>query len=193
VRACLCAVLLMLAAAPPALAANPIQVENAHAGDSYWTAALQDPVPGRPPVEGYAGAASVRPGASITFDVSAVPGTRYRVEISRLGWYGGAGGRRITCLVGTTLDPSCAKDEPSTLQPSALSPDPATGEIDAGWATTDTLTVPDGWTSGYYLAVFRLTSGPSAGTTGFTPFIVQAPAMDHSAVLVQVPSNTWQA
>lgn len=192
-RACLSAILLMLAAAPAALAANPIQAENANAGDSYWTAALQDPVPGKPPIEGYGGATSVRPGASITFHVSTNSVARYRVEISRLGWYGGAGGRRMSCLVGSTLDPYCSKDEWGIQQPSAPSPDPATAAIDAGWATTDTLTVPDGWTSGYYLAVFRLTSGPSAGTTGFTPFIVQAPAIDHSAVLVQVPSNTWQA
>ena len=53
--------------------------------------------------------------------------------------------------------------------------------------------MPPGWTSGYYLAVFRLTSGPAAGQTGFTPFIVQAPVGDRSAILVQVPTNTWQA
>ncbi|MBV9197684.1 MAG: hypothetical protein JO168_26410 [Solirubrobacterales bacterium] len=136
---------------------------------------------------------SVRPGGTITFHVNTNPVARYRIEISRLGWYGGAGGRRITCLVGSTLDPGCGADEPGMAQPIAPAPDPQTGETSAGWSTTNTLTVPPDWTSGYYLAVFRLTSGPTAGQTGFVPFIVQAPLGDHATILVQVPTNTWQA
>ncbi len=184
---------LALVWAPPALASNPVQAENALQGDSYWTAATQDGLTPNPPIDGYASATSVRPGETIGFHVTAVPGSRYRIEIDRLGWYGGLGGRRITCLVGAVLDPMCSHNESGVQQPPAPSPDPVTGEVDAGWSTTDTLAVPAGWTSGYYLAVFRLTAGPSAGQTAFTPFIVQAPAGDHSTILVQVPTNTWQA
>jgi hypothetical protein len=182
----------LLAAAPSALAANPIQAENANPGDSYWTAALSDPS-SSPAIEGYASATSVLPGGSISFHVSTSSANRYRIEISRLGWYGGLGGRRLGCLVGSTLDSGCTSDETGTPQPAAPAPDPGTGEIDAGWSTSDTLTVPADWTTGYYLAVFRITSGPSAGKTGFTPFIVQAAVGDRAAILVQVPSNTWQA
>ena len=159
----LCLGLLGLAAPRAALAANPIQVENALPGDSYWTAATQDPVSANPAIDGYAGATSVRPGGTITFQVSTNPVARYRIEVSRLGWYAGSGGRRIACLVGSQLDPACSLSHLGVQQPSAPAPDPNTGEIRAGWSTTDTLTVPSGWTSGYYLAVFRLTSGPSAG------------------------------
>jgi PKD domain len=183
----------MLVAARPALAVNPVQAENGRSGDSYWQAALQEPVAGNASIQGYADATGVLPGGTIHFAVSTNPAARYRVEISRLGWYGGSGGRRITCLEGTTLDPTCTEDEFGTKQPSPPSPDPATGEVQAGWATTDTLTVPSDWTSGYYLAVFRLTSGPDAGQTGFTPFIVESPPGNHSAILVQVPTNTWEA
>jgi PKD domain len=189
----------MFAAASPALALNAVQVENAKPGDSYWRAALQDPVGGQAPIEGYANATSVRPGGTITFDVSTSPAADYRIEISRLGWYGGKGGRRITCLEGMStpsqpsLDPACANEKQGIQQPQAPAPDPVTGQIQAGWSPTDSLTVPSDWTSGYYLAVFRLTSGPSMGETGFAPFIVQAPAGDHSAILVQVPTNTWLA
>ncbi|HEY2440476.1 MAG TPA: N,N-dimethylformamidase beta subunit family domain-containing protein, partial [Solirubrobacteraceae bacterium] len=196
---CLGAGLLMFAAASPALALNAVQVENAKPGDSYWRAALQGPVGGQAPIEGYANATSVRPGGTITFDVSTRPAANYRIEISRLGWYGGRGGRRITCLEGmnipphSSLDPTCTNYEPGIQQPAAPAPDPVTGQIQAGWSPTDSLTVPSDWTSGYYLAVFHLTSGPSAGETGFTPFIVQAPAGDHSAILVQVPTNAWLA
>jgi N,N-dimethylformamidase beta subunit-like, C-terminal/PKD domain len=180
-------------AASPAPAANPVQVENALPGDSDWQAALQDPNGANPAIQGYADATGVLPGGTISFAVSAGPGDRYRVEISRLGWYGGSGGRRITCLEGQTLDPDCDADEPATAQPAAPAPDAVTGEVQAGWSMTDTLTVPADWTSGYYLAVFRVTAGPDTGKTGFTPFIVKAPPGDHSAILVQVPTNTWEA
>jgi hypothetical protein len=186
-------ILVALIAAPAAHAANPIQTENAQPGDSYWTAATHDSVGPNPPIEGYANATSVRPGGTLELQVSARPAARYRIEISRLGWYGGTGGRRITCLVGSKLDPTCSRDRLGLGQPSASAPDPVTGEIRAGWSTTDTLNVPTSWTTGYYLAVFRLTSGPSTGQSGFTPFIVQAPVGDRAAILVQVPANTWQA
>ena len=58
---------------------------------------------------------------------------------------------------------------------------------------TDRLVVPRSWVTGYYLAIFRLTSGPQAGDTGFAPFIVQATVGDRSQILVVVPTNTWQA
>jgi hypothetical protein len=115
------------------------------------------------------------------------------VEIVRLGWYGGSGGRRLTCLVGSSLDPSCAKDEPGEKQPAPPAPSPATGEVDAGWRVTDRLQIPTDWISGYYLAILKVTAGADAGQTGFVPFIVQAPPGDRSTILVQVPTNTWQA
>ncbi len=180
-----------VAAPTAAVAANPVQIENAKPGDSYWTAATQDPSSSG--IQGYASPTSVQPGQSIGFHVSTSPAARYRIEIDRLGWYRGSGGRRVTCLVGSGLDPTCTADRSGVQQPAAPAPDPVTGELDAGWSQTDTLAVPANWTSGYYLAVFRLTSGPSAGQTGFTPFIVQAPVGDHAAILVQVPTNTWQA
>ena len=185
--------MLMAIAARPALADNPIQTENALPGDSHWMAALQDPPSGTVHIEGYADATSVRPGGTISFQVSTNPVARYRIEISRLGWYGGAGGRRIVCLVGSILDPSCSTDHLGVQQNADPAPDPVTGEIRADWSTTDELDVPTNWTSGYYVAVFVLTSGPAAGQTGFTPFIVQAPVGNHSAILVQVPTNTWEA
>jgi hypothetical protein len=184
----------LLAAAACAHAANPIQVENSKPGDSAWEGAVTAHVNFlHPPIDGYASASSVRSGGTIDFSVNVPEPARYRVEISRLGWYGGMGGRRVTCLVGSVLDPTCARDEPGVQQPAVPPPDPATGEVAAGWSVTDHLQVPEDWVSGYYVAVFRLTTGRLAGETGFAPFIVQAPVADHSQILVQVPSNTWEA
>ncbi|MGB0093694.1 MAG: hypothetical protein WBP81_14335 [Solirubrobacteraceae bacterium] len=91
-----------LAVSPVAVAANPVQIENAKPGDSYWMPATQDPASSA--IEGYTTATSVRPGDSIGFHVSTSPAARYRIEIDRLGWYDGSGGRRVTCLVRAQLD-----------------------------------------------------------------------------------------
>jgi hypothetical protein len=180
--------------APPARAANPITVENGHPGDYTWRAALTaDNNFLHPAIEGYAGATSVRPGQSIAFHVSMLQPGRYHVEIVRLGWYGGIGGRRIACLTGSTIDWSCSKDEPGISQPAPGPPARNTRLLAANWSVTDQLRVPGDWVSGYYLALFRITAGDSRGTVGFTPFIVQAPAGDRSSVLVIVPTNTWEA
>jgi 6-phosphogluconolactonase (cycloisomerase 2 family) len=177
-----------------ALAANPIVVENAKPGDEAWRAAVTAHVNfDHPAVDGYANATSVRPGATIDFSVNIAHPGRYRVEIVRLGWYRGMGGRRLTCLTGSSLDPSCTADEPGVEQPAPPSPSAGTGEVDAGWSVTDRLRLPRSWVTGYYLAIFQVTAGPDAGQTGFTPFIVQAPVGDRSQILVQVPTNTWEA
>lgn len=181
-------------AASAATPANPIQIENSHPGDSSWQGAVTAHVNFlHPPIDGYAGATSVRPGGTIAFYVNVPSPERYRVEISRLGWYGGAGGRRLTCLVGAELDSTCSRDEQGAKQAAVPAPAPGTGEVNAGWRVTDQLQVPANWVTGYYVAIFKITSGSNAGQTGFAPFIVQAPVGDHSRILVEVPSNTWQA
>jgi hypothetical protein len=180
--------------APEAVAANPIVAENQRPGDLTWQTALSaDNNFLHPAIEGYSGATSVRPGGVIDFHVNVREPGHYRIEIVRLGWYGGAGGRRVTCLTGSALDPACTSDEPGIQQNPAPSPDPSTGEVAAGWTVTDRLQVPGDWVSGYYLALLVLTKGSEAGQTAFVPFIVQAPAGDQAPVLVIAPTNTWQA
>jgi len=175
-------------------AANPIVQENNLPGDSTWQEAVNaDSYETNPPISGYASATSVRPGSRIAFHVDVPAPAHYRVEIVRLGWYGGAGGRLMTCIDGSKVDPSCIDDRASVTQPTAPRPDRFTGELDAGWRTTDELRVPASWVSGYYVAIFHLTTGNDSGQTNFAPFIVQAPVGDDAQILVQVPTNTWQA
>src|SRR5215470_6699015 len=91
------------AAAIAAAGPNAIQAENAHPGadPATWVQ------PAYPPtvVEGYASELSVLPGAQVQLHVSTVDGYRYRVEVYRLGWYGGQGARLLACL------PDCGEDE----------------------------------------------------------------------------------
>jgi hypothetical protein len=137
-------------------------------------------------IEGYASEISVAPGEQLQLHVSTDPGARYRVEVYRIGWYGGAGGELETCL------PSCTTDEEGTKQ-FVPTPDPQTGELRAGWHVTDELQIPADWRSGYYVAKLVLTSGADEGKSAGIPFVVKAPTGSHSAVLVVLPVNTWQA
>lgn len=137
-------------------------------------------------VEGYASQISVAPGKKVQLHVSTNPAARYRVEVYRIGWYGGAGGKLLACA------PSCTRDREGTPQ-AVPAPDPVTGELRAGWQVTNEITVAPDWVSGYYLAKVVLTSGPDAGKSSGIPFVVRGPDGTQSAVLVVLPVNTWQA
>ena len=166
-------------AASPAASDNPVQRENALAGTPGWMAgAFHDSR-----IEGYASSASVAPGDVLELHVSATAGVDHRVEIVRIGWYGGAGGRIVACL------PSCLEYRSGSAYGS-VDPDPATGEVRLSWPVTDRLEVPADWVSGYYVALLVPSDG---GTRGTIPFVVRGGPGAPSQILVEVPVNTWQA
>jgi hypothetical protein len=168
-----------------AAAPNPIQVENANPGSPSW---FRTGLPGGSQehfVYAYASSVTVGAGDLLQFHVQTDPAARYRVEIYRLGWYGGVGARLEACI------PSCTGDKLGVPQP-IPAPDAATGEVQPGWPVTDEITVPSSWISGYYMAEFALTA-PGKNSAYFYPFIVHAPPGSVSPILVQVPVNTWQA
>jgi len=88
--------LVLLVAAVPSAAAqaapsNPIQQENARPGTPGWIAgAFQDSR-----IKGYASSQSAARGGDLEMHVATPAGVDYRVEIVRIGWYGGAGGRLV--------------------------------------------------------------------------------------------------
>jgi hypothetical protein len=138
------------------------------------------------PIEGYADDTSLLPGQQLKLRVRSTG--RWRVEIHRLGWYSGRGGRRVACR------PRCNTDyapvsQPAPPAPVLLDAKYASYEIvDPKWSRSDTWTVPATAASGYYVAEFLLTDGPYAGTSQAFPFIVRntrAPA-----ILVQTPVTT---
>jgi hypothetical protein len=94
------------------------------------------------------------------------------------------GGRLVSCL------PACDGAHFGSHEP-VPAPD-ATGYINAGWPVTDSLHIADGWVSGYYLIRVVLLSGPAAGNSA-TTFLVVRRFRSASAILVQVPVNTWEA
>jgi hypothetical protein len=159
-------------------APNPVRAENALGGadPATWIQpAYQSTV-----IEGYASEVSVLPGETVHLHV--MTPDRYRVEIYRLGWYGGAGARLLGC------DPSCGGDEQG--QTYGLETD----KFRADWPVTDTYTVPASAPSGYYYALLRDTAaGDDHDAHGWVVFIVRELPTRHSQILVQVPVNTWQA
>lgn len=161
--------------------ANAVTDENALPGTSSFTFP-----PASRAIEGYADRVSAVPGEAVNLRVSA-GGVRYRVEVFRLGWYGGAGARRMLCL------PSCSTDRAGVAQRVPPAPHPTTGIVDAGWSTTDGFTVGSNWTSGYYVAQLRITSGPETGRSRFIPLIVREGGGRRAPIVVMAPVNTWQA
>src|SRR2546421_10979506 len=81
-----------LAAASPTGAANPIPQENLLGASTRW-----GPF-GPSAIAGYASESSLSQGDTLHLHVSAPPGLDYRVELYRLGWYSGTGGRLMGCL-----------------------------------------------------------------------------------------------
>jgi hypothetical protein len=141
------------------------------------TSAWGDPGPSA--AQGYASQTSVEPGQAIEFHVSAPSGVGYTLDVYRIGWYGGVGGRRLAQLSNVGV------------QRPVPSPDPATGEVRANWPVTDVLVTSPFWVTGYYLVRIVLADG---GAPGAIPFVLRpATTAAPTPFVVQVPVNTWQA
>jgi hypothetical protein len=129
-----------------------------------------------PAIEGYCSRTSVRAGEPLSFHVSTNPPSPFVLEIYRVGFYGGNGGRHVLSLgpfEGTTQ------------------PDPPIGEQrvrDCDWKPCATLRIPPDWLSGVYLGKLTATR---EGWQSYVIFIVRD---DRQAdFLFQCSDNTWQA
>jgi hypothetical protein len=119
-------------------------------------------------IEGFATDISVNAGTTVEFkiNVNGDPGSDYRIEIFRLGYYGGAGAREVAEWTNTD----------ATVQPNPIF-DEAIGLVDAGnWSVTDSWQVPETAVSGVYLARLQrldATGNPIDGAVNQIPFIVR--------------------
>jgi len=158
-----------------------IATENARTGDPAWV--LSNPAIQRE-IEGYASATSVNRGGSITFYVS-TGDPQFSLEVFRLGWYGGAGARKML-------------DSPVVLpgvQQATPMPDPMTGLIECSWDASYELKIPYAsndptvWASGVYLA--KLT-GSVSGKQSYIIFVLRDD-LRFSKYLFQSSVTTFQA
>src|SRR5215471_16070392 len=127
--------------APASAADNPIVIENQQPGTSAWQiSSVGSDAVGQ--IKGYASATSVNKGQNITFYISVNPAQSYTIDVYRMGWYQGLGGRfmqHIGPLNG--------------VQQSTCPTNTTTGMIECNWAAAYTLTTQTSWTSGIYLAL----------------------------------------
>ena len=131
-------------------------------------------------IQGFATDISVNQGQTARFKVNTTA-SAYRVDIYRLGYYGGLGARKVA-----TVQPSVTLPQ---NQPSCLN-DVSTGLVDCGnWAQSASWAVPANATSGIYLA--RLVRTNTGGASHIV-FIVRADTST-SAMLFQSSDTTWQA
>ena len=132
--------MLVVAGASALAPKNPIAAENAQRGLVDWQPL--EPNGAAHGIEGYSSQVSVSSGGLLQLHVSTRPAARYQVQIYRLGWYGGSGGRLMTCL------PDCPKSVAG--RPQALaSPEPETGLLSARWPVSISFRIPRSWLSGY--------------------------------------------
>ena len=129
---CLLFLLLASLTLTPRLAraqSNPIIIENQQPGTSAWYIQGNTGSDSVGQIKAYTSATSVNKGQSITFYVSVNPAQTYTIDVYRLGWYQGLGGRlmqHISPLNGTQ-QPTCPTDS-------------TTGMIACNWAPGYTLT-----------------------------------------------------
>jgi Domain of unknown function (DUF4082)/Bacterial Ig-like domain/Bacterial Ig domain len=158
--------------------ANAIVAENCLAGSpsSEWDISGV----GDPTIQGYAAQFSVNRGSTVQFKVN-TNAAAYRFDIYRMGYYNGAGARRVA-----TVTPSATLPQ---SQPNCLN-EAATGLIDCGnWALSGSWAVPASATSGIYFAKVMRTD---TGGASHIFFVVRDDAST-SNVLFQTSDTTWQA
>ena len=160
-------------------APRTIKIENAKPGDPDWvltnTADFHE-------IEGYASLTSVNRGEDINLYVNTADPS-FTIEIFRMGWYGGAGARK---MLGPILRAGM-KQPPPTF-------DRRTGFVECDWRDPYLLHIPGGpdhseWPSGIYIAkLHALTSGKQS----YIIFVVRDDERA-SDLLFQSSVTTYQA
>lgn len=153
--------------------ANPIVAENCREGSGDWV--IRQP---SAHIAGYAYPPSINLGESVDLFVDTTA-ERYRIEIYRLGYYGGLGGRLVHTaddLVGEA-QPDCQEDTTTGLLSCS------------NWNRSYTLEVPSDWVSGVYWAKLIHTD---AGGESYALFIVRDDERD-TAILYQQSLFTFHA
>ena len=187
-----CIILAVLAVLTvPAWAQNAIQIENAKTTGVTTQWQIPDAsYAGNQEIEGYASATSVNRGGSINLYVQTkAADATYTINIYRIGWYGGAGGRLVAGPITRTR----------TVQPACAITDTATRLVECNWTNPYVLSIPNSstdptdWATGVYLA--KLTGG-SSGKQSYIIFIVRddarpADIMFQASVTTYAAYNNW--
>jgi hypothetical protein len=163
-----------VAAADCASPANAIVAENCKPGSppSEWD--IQGA--GSTSLQGFATDMSVNRGSTVRFKIDASVAS-YRLDIYRMGYYGGNGARRVATV------PATAQNQP------ACTTQASTGLIDCGnWADSASWAVPADAVSGVYFAHLVADDGSDSHIV----FVVRDDS-SRSPLFFQTSDTTWQA
>jgi len=198
---------LTASAAPrPKPTLNAIQLENQKAGTPAWQIGLSPYVNSNDTdqwIRGYASAVSINKGEKITFNITVNrynwktdpildPLPKYTIDVYRIGWYGGLGGRLMKHLGpfsgvsqpgGTSPSGGTGTIDPCGVTTYGAADYASTGIIACRWGgdglgngsyTLDTSLNPDGsttpdWTSGIYVALLTTDQVRYPTQCGATP------------------------
>jgi hypothetical protein len=157
-----------------------VKEENAKPGTTDWqlTYAKFDPRAKyrQSLIEGYCTRTSVAAGEKVGFCASTAPASPFKIDIYRLGYYGGTGGRLVKSL------------GPFEGKPQEVPPIGEKRLRECQWEPCVSIEVPKDWLSGVYLAKLSATRHRYQS---YCLFIVRD---DRPAdVLFQCSTNTWQA
>jgi hypothetical protein len=167
------------------LATPQVLAENRKAGDPAWqlTYIKVDAGNGNrsKAIEAYSRQQSVEAGQSLDICVSTDPPRRFTIDIFRMGYYGGHGGRLYK-----TIGP--LKGAPQ--------PEPPVGKNrlrECQWEPCASITIPATWPSGIYLGKLTCVAESKSEHSwqNYVIFIVRD--RRRAAILYQASDNTWAA
>jgi len=161
-------------------AADLIRRENLRAGTRDWLLQRTGVEPSSryrcPWIEGFCSRTSVRAGEVIEISVSTNPASPFRIDLYRMGYYGGTGGRKVA-----ELGPFQGR----------VQPDPPIGPRrvrECAWEPCAAVKIPKDWPSGVYLG--KLT----AEREGWQSYVIFVVRDDRPADFIfQASDTTWQA
>ena len=158
-------------------APNPIPAENQKPGEPSWRSGR---TASAGQVELYTSTDSVVAGETIHVKVSADQAGEVSAEVFRMGYYGGAGARRVWSA------------GPFQAGPQAPCPrEPSTSLVECNWTDTFSFQVGEDWVSGVYLVKVKRADGYKR----FAPFVVRdtraAEILFQPAFLTYQAYNTW--
>jgi hypothetical protein len=120
-------------------AQNAIVLENQKNGTTDWQ--IAGTLATNNEIAGYGDASSVNKGQALNLKVSLAQAGKYNLDVYRLGYYGGTGGRLISSVTGL-----------NGVTQAAPTIDPTTRLVEAKWNTSYALQTATDWTTGLYLA-----------------------------------------
>jgi Domain of unknown function (DUF4347)/Domain of unknown function (DUF4082) len=139
-------------------AQNVIVLENQKTGTTDWQIGGTN-LANNNEIAGYGDASSINKGQALNLKVSLAQAGKYNLDVYRLGYYSGAGGRLISSVAGL-----------NGVTQAAPTIDPTTRLVEAKWNISYTLQTAADWTTGLYLA--KLTDS-ATGKQSYVEFVVR--------------------